>query len=65
MVETGTVQTHNVVETIPGDALYSPLWDVVPYDNASFAQVLDLASAQAVPNFGDAAVVNCPIVFVQ
>jgi hypothetical protein len=65
VVETGTSQTHNVVETIPGDALYSPLWDVMPYDNASFDQVSDLASAQAAPNFGLAAVVNCPIVFVM
>jgi hypothetical protein len=65
MVEGGTTQTHNVVETIPGDVAYSPLWDVMPYDNASFAQVTDLASARAAPNFGLAAVVNCPIVFAQ
>ncbi len=65
MVEAGTAQTHNVVETIPGDALYSPLWDVMPYDNASFDTVSDLTSAQAAPTFGLAAVVNCPIVFVM
>ena len=65
MAEAGTAQTHNVVETVPGDALYSPLWDVMPYDNASFDQVTDLASAQAAPNFGLAAVVNCPIVFMM
>lgn len=64
-VEDGTLQTHNVVETIPGDALYSPLWDVMPYDNASFDQVMNLATAQAATSFGLAAVVNCPIVFIQ
>jgi len=65
MVEAGAVQTHNVVETIPGDALYSPLWDVMPYDNASFDAVSDLTSARAAPSFGLAAVVNCPVVFVM
>lgn len=65
MVETGTSQTHNVVAAIPGDAGYSPLWNVFPYDNASFDQVSDLATAQAAPSFGLAAMVNCPIVFVQ
>ncbi|MGD8600780.1 MAG: hypothetical protein PVF90_01110 [Gemmatimonadota bacterium] len=64
MTEMGTDQTHNVVETIPGDADYSPLWDVMPYDNAEFANVTDLASAQAATSFGLAAVVNCPVVFV-
>jgi hypothetical protein len=59
-----SVQTHNVVETLPGDPAYSPLWDVMPYDNAAFGMVHDLASAQAADNFGLAAVVNCPIVFV-
>jgi hypothetical protein len=65
MAETGTDQTHNVVETVPGDAAYSPLWDVMPYDNASFDQVMDLATAQAATNFGLAATVNCPIVSMQ
>jgi len=65
MTEAGTSQTHNVVETVPGDAAYSPLWDVMPYDNASFAQVTDLTSAQAASNFGLAATVNCPIVSMQ
>lgn len=65
MVETGTMQTHNVVETVPGDALYSPLWDVMPYDNAAFSMVTNLATAQAAMNFGLAATVNCPIVFMQ
>jgi hypothetical protein len=65
MTEPGTTQTHNVVETIPSDAAYSPLWDVMPYDNASFDMVHDLASAMAAMNFGLAAKVNCPIVSVQ
>jgi len=65
MTEAGTSQTHNVVAAVPGDAGYSPFWSVFPYDNASFAQVTDLASAQSVTNFGLAAMVNCPIVFVQ
>jgi len=63
--EPGTSQTHNVVETVPGDAAYSPLWDVMPYDNASFDAVLDLASAQSAPSFGLAAMVNCPIVSIE
>ena len=65
MTEAGTSQTHNVVETVPGDAAYSPLWDVMPYDNAAFDSVHDLASAMAAMNFGLAATVNCPIVFMQ
>jgi len=65
MTQGSSVQTHNVVETIPGQSSYSPLWDVMPYDNASFAQVMDLESARAAPSFGLAATVNCPIVFVQ
>ncbi len=65
MVEPGTMQTHNVVATIPDDAGYSPLWDVHPYDNQLFAQVMDLASASAIQNYGHVANVNCPIVFIQ
>ncbi len=53
------------METVPGDAAYSPLWDVMPYDNASFDGVHDLASAMMAMNFGLAATVNCPIVFMQ
>ncbi|MGA2481130.1 MAG: hypothetical protein ABSG63_20495, partial [Spirochaetia bacterium] len=29
----GSMQTHNVVATLPGDEGYSPLWLVSPYDN--------------------------------
>ena len=63
--EAGSSQSHNVVATVPGDAGYSPLWGVMPYDNASFAEVRDLGSAQSAPSFGLAATVNCPIVFQQ
>jgi hypothetical protein len=65
MTETGTTQTHNVVATLPGGMGYSPLWDVIPYDNASFNSVSDLTSAMAASNFGVAAQVNCPVVFIQ
>jgi hypothetical protein len=63
MTEPGTDQTHNVTATVPGDPGYSPLWDVMPYDNASFDMVTDLASAMAAPGFGSAGLVNCPVVF--
>lgn len=63
VVENGTSQTHNVVATVPSDAAYSPLWQVKIYDNADFASVMNLTSAQNAtilePN---AALVNCPIV---
>lgn len=64
VTEPGTAQTHNVVATLPGDAGYSPLWEVIVYDNADFAQVSDLTSAQDATSFGVAALVNCPVVFV-
>ena len=64
MTEMDGVQTHNVLATLPGDTGYSPLWEVIPYDNTSFASVSDLPSAMAASNFGTAALVNCPVVFV-
>lgn len=61
-----TGQTHNVPETIPTDAAYSPLWDVQIYDNAEFDMVSDLSSAEMASIMAvDAAIVNCPIVSVQ
>ncbi|MGD2033572.1 MAG: hypothetical protein PVF73_00845 [Bacteroidales bacterium] len=61
-----TGQTHNVPETIPTDADYSPLWDVLIYDNADFDMVGDLSTAEAANLLAeDAAIVNCPIVSVQ
>ncbi len=64
--ETGSLQTHNVIATIPGDADYSPLWIVSVYDNADFDNVSDLSSALAatiVPS--NPMNVNCPIVSVN
>lgn len=64
--ETGTLQTHNVVATIPADAGYSPLWSVNVFDNGAFGSVSNLASAQASPILGaGVALVNCPVVSVQ
>lgn len=63
VVETGTMQTHNVLATIPGDATYSPLWSVRIYDNANFGSVNNLSSAQAANIMvTGAALVNCPVV---
>ncbi len=66
VVEPGTSQTHNVVETIPGDAEYSPLWMVYVYDNADFDSVSDVVSAKAatiLENPPDQ--INCPVVAVD
>jgi hypothetical protein len=61
-----TGQTHNVPETLPVDAGYSPLWDVQIYNNTSFGNVSNLATATAAPLLAmDAVVVNCPIVSVK
>jgi hypothetical protein len=62
--ETGSSQTHNVAESLPGQVGYSPLWSVIPYNNSAFDAVHDLATALVAPNFGVAAKVNCPIVEV-
>ncbi len=64
--EMGSSQTHNVIATVPMDEAYSPLWSVSPYDNADFADVMDLDSA-LMANILDMGVafVNCPVVTVQ
>jgi hypothetical protein len=63
---TSTGQTHNVPETLPEDASYSPLWDVNIYDNTHFDQVMDLTTAGMATILAmDAAIVNCPVVSVQ
>ncbi len=61
-----SMQTHNVVATLPGQKGYSPLWSVSPYDNMYFDKVMKLDSvmdsmvlAQGVAD------VNCPIFSVQ
>ena len=64
--ESGTAQTHNVVETLPEDAGYSPLWDVDVYDNVDFDTVDDYDSASAADVLAEGvATVNCPIVSVE
>jgi len=61
-----TGQTHNVPQTLPANAAYSPLWDVQVYDNSSFGMVNSLTTAQSAPIMAmDAAIVNCPIVSVM
>ncbi len=61
-----TGQTHNVAETIPTDAEYSPLWDVDIYDNKDFDVVMDFASASSATIMAmGAVIVNCPIVTVN
>lgn len=62
--EQGSLQTHNVPASLPGQGGYTPLWTVIPFDNAAFDTVHDLATALAAHNFGAAANVNCPIVEV-
>ena len=63
--ETGG-QTHNVVETLPEDTDYSPLWSVNPYDNDDFDSVKDLVTALESNVLAEGvATVNCPIVSIQ
>ena len=66
VTEMDSDQTHNVLAALPGASGYSPLWSVNPYDNADFASVGDLASAEAA-NVLDTgvALVNCPVVDVD
>jgi hypothetical protein len=64
--EPDSQQTHNVPATLPGDSGYSPLWVVSVYDNADFSVVHDLDSVgKAKVLAPGAAIVNCPIVFIQ
>ena len=68
MTEQGTMQTHNVVATVPSDDGYSPLWAVSIYDNADFDSVSDLASAAAANIMASPPLtptVNCPVVSVE
>lgn len=56
-------QTHNVLGTTPASAGYSPLWSVNVVDNANFASVSNLTTAQAAKILAmDVALVNCPTV---
>jgi hypothetical protein len=66
MTEPDSDQSHNVAETIPGDATYSPLWLVYVHDNAAFDSVTDLASIKANPEIEIIdPLVSCPIVAVE
>jgi hypothetical protein len=63
--EQGSQQTHNVVQTLPSNAAYSPLWLVNVYDNADFAKVLGLSTVNQARILATAvATVNCPIVWI-
>ncbi|WP_210416859.1 hypothetical protein [Echinicola soli] len=64
--EGSTLQTHNVIETLPTDDAYSPLWSVSAYDNAFFNSVYDWPSAMEATVLGaNVALVNCPVVSVD
>ncbi len=60
--ETGTMQTHNVLGTIPADSGYSPLWSVQVLGNANFSSVNNLTTATSFTSMPAGATVNCPIV---
>lgn len=63
VIEPGSAQTHNITESVPGDAGYSPLWSVNPYHNADFGLVGDLRTARRSEVLATGvALVNCPIV---
>ncbi|MFT3698982.1 MAG: hypothetical protein QM831_37900 [Kofleriaceae bacterium] len=61
----GSVQTHNVVLSVPGDTDYSPLWDVHIYDERAFDLVRDAATAQKARLVKPGPLVNCPVVTVK
>jgi hypothetical protein len=62
----GSMQTHNVVATLPGDMDYSPLWAVSPYDNMYFEKVMKLDSVMSSMVLArTVADVNCPIYSVE
>jgi hypothetical protein len=64
--EPHSMQTHNIVATVPGDKNYSPLWLRVVYDSAAWASVRNLDAAQkakVVP--ADVLLINCPIVSIE
>jgi hypothetical protein len=65
VTEMGTMQTHNVISVLPGDAAYSPLWTVSAYKSAAFSTVHNWTTASQAPVAGSAlANVNCPVVAV-
>ncbi len=65
-LEEDGIQSHNVIETIPSDYYYSPLWSVYVYNNADFDQVDNLTTAKAAETLMENAMyVNCPVVYVE
>ena len=64
-MEPGSMQTHNVAASIPGQPGYSPLWAVGIYDDADFSSVATLTTAMAATLLAPGPLVNCPIVSVQ
>jgi hypothetical protein len=65
MTEAGTDRTHLVTDTI-SEAAYSPLRTVTAYDNAAFASVTNLATAQAAPSLTlDPVLWNLPLVELE
>jgi hypothetical protein len=63
---TTSAQTHNVLTALPSDPVYSPLWTVKVYDNASFGNVNNVTTATAAPLLEpNAGLVNCPVVKIQ
>jgi len=61
-----SVQTHNVIATIPTDAAYSPLWMVDVYNNDAFDSVSNLSTVKSVQILAaGAGNVNCPVVSIQ
>lgn len=57
-----TMQTHNVLGSLPGDADYSPLWKVSFLSNSHFTMISNLAAAEAAMPMPAGANVNCPVV---
>jgi len=63
--ESGSNQTHNVVQTLPNGGGYSPLWDVDVYDNADFGMVHNWQTATEATLLDEGVVkVNCPVVSI-
>jgi hypothetical protein len=62
----GSMQTHNVVATLPGDMHYSPLWLVSAYNTKDFGMVMDMSSAMnAMAEPGNPPTVNCHIFSIK
>ncbi|CAF2070207.1 unnamed protein product, partial [Rotaria magnacalcarata] len=47
MENSTTMQTHNVIASIPSQSYYSPLWNVNVYANSAFGSVNNLSTARS------------------